>query len=106
MEVRIVLMPTILYRIPRKPGANNNQSIAPAFRLGWLGKGGARMLLGLSIWLQNRMSKLRDEDGATAVEYGLMAALIAAAIIVFVQALGTNVAAVFDSIAEAIGEVL
>lgn len=32
-----------------------------------------------------------DEDGATAVEYGIMAALIAGAIIVTVTTLGTKV---------------
>ena len=42
----------------------------------------------------------RDEDeGATAVEYGLMVALIAVAIIVAVRLLGTNLGALFNSIA-------
>ncbi len=34
--------------------------------------------------------RLRSEEGATAVEYGLMVALIAAAIIITVTAVGTN----------------
>ncbi len=42
---------------------------------------------------------IRDEEGATAVEYGLMAALIAAVIIGVVTTLGTNLSAVFNSIA-------
>ncbi|WP_439814909.1 Flp family type IVb pilin [Zavarzinia sp. CC-PAN008] len=39
---------------------------------------------------------LRDEDGATAIEYGLIAAMIAVAIIVGVTALGGNVNAMHD----------
>ena len=40
-----------------------------------------------------------DESGATAVEYGLMVALIAAVIIGSVQLLGTNLDGVFSSVA-------
>jgi pilus assembly protein Flp/PilA len=40
----------------------------------------------------------RDESGATAIEYGLIAAGIAAAIIAVVGTLGTNVNATFSSI--------
>ena len=40
-----------------------------------------------------------EEEGATAVEYGLMVALIAVAIIVAVRLLGTNLTALFNSIA-------
>jgi pilus assembly protein Flp/PilA len=39
-----------------------------------------------------------DESGATAIEYGLIAAGIAAAIILAVNTLGTNVNATFSSI--------
>ena len=39
-----------------------------------------------------------DEEGATAVEYGLMVALIAAVIIVAVRTLGTNVNAKFEAV--------
>ena len=42
---------------------------------------------------------IRDEEGATAVEYGLMAALIAAVIIAAVTSIGTNLTSVFDSVA-------
>jgi pilus assembly protein Flp/PilA len=42
----------------------------------------------------------RDEEkGATAVEYGLMVALIAIVIITAVGLLGTNLEALFDDIA-------
>ena len=42
---------------------------------------------------------VRKEDGATAVEYGLLAALIAVVIIVGVTALGVNLGAMFNTIA-------
>jgi len=41
----------------------------------------------------------KDEEGATAVEYGLIATLIAIAIIVGAGALGTNLNALFNRIA-------
>ena len=45
----------------------------------------------------------RDEEGATAVEYGLMVALIAIVIIVAVGLLGTNLSSKFNQVAESIG---
>lgn len=44
----------------------------------------------------------RDERGATAVEYGLMVALIAVVIITAVTLLGNNLNAMFNAIATAI----
>jgi len=41
----------------------------------------------------------RDERGATAVEYGLMVALIAVVIIVAVTLLGTNLNGLFQKVA-------
>ncbi|MEO7858921.1 MAG: Flp family type IVb pilin [Nitrospirales bacterium] len=46
---------------------------------------------------------MREEDGATAVEYGLMVALIAIVIIAAVTLLGTNLSAKFNQVALAIG---
>jgi pilus assembly protein Flp/PilA len=43
-----------------------------------------------------------DESGATAIEYGLIASLIAIAIIAGVSAVGTDVNALFISIGSAI----
>ncbi|MEO1252375.1 MAG: Flp family type IVb pilin [Pseudomonadota bacterium] len=40
-----------------------------------------------------------DEDGATAIEYGLIAALIAVAIIAAVRTLGTNLSGTFNTVA-------
>ena len=42
---------------------------------------------------------IRDEEGASAVEYGLLVALIAAVIIVVVTAIGTNLSAKFTEVA-------
>lgn len=44
-----------------------------------------------------------DERGVTAVEYGLMVAFIAGAIIVGAQALGTNLNGLFQSAANYLG---
>lgn len=45
---------------------------------------------------------LRDESGATAIEYGLLAALIAVVIIGAVTALGTALRSRFSAITSAI----
>jgi pilus assembly protein Flp/PilA len=45
---------------------------------------------------------LNDENGATAIEYGLIAALIAVVIIGAVSALGTSVSSTFDTISSAL----
>ena len=50
------------------------------------------------------MSKLfarfvKDESGATAIEYGLIAALIALAIMVGANAVGTSLNALFNDVA-------
>lgn len=42
---------------------------------------------------------LIDDRGATAIEYGLIAALIALAIIATVTTLGTNLTGTFNSVA-------
>jgi pilus assembly protein Flp/PilA len=46
----------------------------------------------------NFTSFLRDEEGATAIEYGLIAGLIAIAIIAGATLTGTNLAALFNKI--------
>lgn len=45
---------------------------------------------------------VRDEEGATAIEYGLIAGLIAVVIILAVTNVGTRVRGVFDAIAAAL----
>ena len=56
--------------------------------------------------MNNRRPKMKfikkifkREEGATAIEYGLIAALIALAIIVAVTLVGTNLSALFEKIA-------
>lgn len=44
-----------------------------------------------------------DEHGATAIEYGLLASLIAVAIIVPVRLVGTDLQGVFNAVAGALG---
>ncbi len=41
---------------------------------------------------------LKDEEGVTAIEYGLIAALIAVAIIGAVTTLGTNLSGIFTTV--------
>lgn len=45
---------------------------------------------------------LRDEEGVTAIEYGLIAALIAIVIITAVTSVGTNLNVIFQSVADAL----
>lgn len=45
---------------------------------------------------------LKDEDGVTAIEYGLIAALIAVAIITAVSAVGDGLEGIFNEIKDAL----
>jgi pilus assembly protein Flp/PilA len=45
---------------------------------------------------------LRDESGATAIEYGLIAALIAVVIITAVTAVGTALSTTFNTISTSV----
>ncbi len=60
------------------------------------------MLLGLYEMLRSRLQQVRNETGASAVEYGLLVALIAVVIIAAVTLLGGNLADIFQSVADAI----
>ncbi|GAB4068351.1 hypothetical protein GCM10028777_27180 [Angustibacter speluncae] len=51
---------------------------------------------------QKLIARFRSDEGATAVEYGLMVALIAVAIIVAVTAVGTSLTGLFNQIAGAL----
>lgn len=46
---------------------------------------------------------LRNEDGATAIEYGLIAAGISVAIIAVVNGLGTQLNATFGTVSASLG---
>jgi pilus assembly protein Flp/PilA len=52
--------------------------------------------------LKSLVSLLRDESGATAIEYGLIAALIAVAIITAVGSVGSHLTSTFNSVASAL----
>jgi pilus assembly protein Flp/PilA len=53
--------------------------------------------------MKNMIHKFfREEEGATAVEYGLMVALIAVVIIGAVTTLGTNLSTKFDNVATSV----
>ena len=45
---------------------------------------------------------LANEDGATAIEYGLIAALIAVAVIGAVTAVGTNLSSTFTNVSTSV----
>ena len=47
---------------------------------------------------------LQDESGATAIEYGLIAALVSVVIITAVATLGDNLTTTFDSINECLAD--
>ncbi|MCB1424214.1 MAG: Flp family type IVb pilin [Zhengella sp.] len=46
---------------------------------------------------------MKDESGATAIEYGLLAALISVAIMGTLSTLGTNLTTKFSSVATKLG---
>jgi pilus assembly protein Flp/PilA len=50
--------------------------------------------------MKKLMRFLKDEDGVTAIEYGLIAALIAVVIIVAVTLVGTSLSGIFYTIAK------
>ena len=49
---------------------------------------------------------LADQSGATAIEYGLIAALISLACIIAFESLGLNLADVFQTIADTLADAL
>ncbi len=60
-------------------------------------------MLKLYVSAVEKLQALKDESGATAIEYGLIAAGIAVAIIVAVGLLGDNLSALFNTIAVEVG---
>ncbi|MGH2767833.1 MAG: Flp family type IVb pilin [Actinomycetota bacterium] len=56
------------------------------------------MLQHISNILKALGQALKKEEGATAVEYGMLVALIAAVIVATVVTLGTEIKAAFDTI--------
>ena len=46
---------------------------------------------------------LRDDSGATAIEYGLLAALLSVAIITGAQGIGIKITSLWDSVSNDVG---
>ena len=70
-----------------------------AGKIAWVAdvRGGSATVLERRIGTVNAFrSFLQEESGATAVEYGLIAALIAVAIVGVLTALGVDLVAIFD----------
>ena len=65
----------------------------------------ARCFTSLGVgYMKNLVARFaNDESGATAIEYGLLAALIAVVIITAVTSLGRNMSTQFSTIADKIG---
>lgn len=61
-----------------------------------------RLFYLLSMFAATIHSRVASERGATAVEYGLLVALIAAVIIATVATLGTQINAAFQTIVDAL----
>ena len=58
-----------------------------------------KLILKARQWMNNLIHK---EDGVTAIEYGLIASLIAVAIIAAVRIVGTDLTALFTTISNSI----
>jgi pilus assembly protein Flp/PilA len=59
-------------------------------------------MLSRLVKFQVKVASMRSDRGATAVEYGLMVALIAIVIIVAVAALGTNLKSLFTTVSSSV----
>jgi pilus assembly protein Flp/PilA len=59
-------------------------------------------MLSRLVKFQVKVAALRSDRGATAVEYGLMVALIAIVIIVAVTLLGKNLSGLFNTVATSV----
>ncbi len=62
-----------------------------------------RTYTGIQAWWSDLHTRIREEKGATAVEYALMVALIAAVIIAAVTLIGTNASSKFNEVGSAVG---
>jgi len=62
-----------------------------------------RLYTGAQTWWSDFRTRMGEEEGATAVEYALMVALIAAVIIGAVTILGNNASNQFTTVGNAVG---
>ena len=56
-------------------------------------------MLRIKMLVQKVLHRCNDEEGATAIEYGLLAALISVTIIASATLVGTNLNLVFNAVA-------
>jgi pilus assembly protein Flp/PilA len=62
-----------------------------------------QLYTGIQVWMHGLRTRAAEERGATAVEYALMVALIAAVIIVAVRLIGNNANEQFQKVGDAVG---
>ena len=59
-------------------------------------------MLKIQMFIHKMVRPLQNVEGATAIEYGLLAALISVVIIAAVTLVGTNLDATFDTVGAAL----
>ena len=59
-------------------------------------------MLKMMVWFQQALWSVKNEKGATAIEYGLLAGLISVVIIAAVTIVGSELDKVFDAIGTAL----
>lgn len=59
----------------------------------------------MQVWMDNLRRLATEEDGVTAIEYGLLAALVGVAIITASALLGTKLSGLFTALADKLGGV-
>jgi pilus assembly protein Flp/PilA len=57
-------------------------------------------MLKFYVSIQNRLAELRDEEGQTMAEYGVVLAVITVGIIVALTALGTGISGALNSVVD------
>lgn len=68
-------------------------------RLGWQRHNQEIVMRGILSWLSIYLNAIMDDAGVTAIEYGLIAALVAVICIVAWQLLGSSLSSAFSTIA-------
>jgi pilus assembly protein Flp/PilA len=56
-------------------------------------------MLALYVYASNMIARLRDEEGQTMAEYGLLLAVIAVVVVVAALVLGSSISALFNKTA-------
>ena len=90
-------------RSVRQPaGRTLRQQFHPVRAMAPLAPSGSRKDTKMHTFLNNLSALVKDERGVTALEYGLIAGLIAVVIVTSVSALGTKLAGTFTTIVAAL----